>query len=153
MRPMTRRAPTVLLALSLLGWTDVTIADHLPSADTPAGVEYAPPLDDARRRTEGSDPGSIAVDARPPLFGVGIGEDPRDGSERAGRSGRQGDRPPVPGTARQGSRPSDLARGDASQVVAGRGVGSPAPELAGLALAVLLCGVAVGLTLRRRAQS
>ena len=119
--------------------------------DSPAGTEYAIPLDQARREAAGArgGPGS-ATAAEQPLFGAGI---VRRAEERAAGPGdsRNGDRR---GAAEGGdAEPSSEARtpsGGAAAVAATANEGnSDTLPTVGIAAAVLAVGLAAGLVFRR----
>jgi hypothetical protein len=118
--------------------------------NSPAGKEYALPLEEARRNAAPSGQGSAgATDSGNPLFGAGI---TRDGSDRGedlaagaggGGNGESGD------GAAGGSVPGgrEAARAAIPAVQQGGDVSSGL--LTGLiALGVLICGGAIGLVVR-----
>jgi hypothetical protein len=124
--------------------------------DSPAGTEYAIPLDQARREAAGggASPGSPSA-GQEPLFGAGIaprGEerpagrgDSRSGARRGGADGGDdGDEKPSP------SSEASTPRGTTAAVAATAGEGNSDTLLtAGLAGAVLAVGLAAGLAFRR----
>lgn len=128
-----------------------------PDPDSPAGVEYALPLDQARRDATGRSDGSPRSrpgkpSAAAPLFGAGItpvragktgsaGEE-NGGGRRAGAGGSRGGGEVGGGS----SRPARVALGADD-------AGSPTLTIAGIALAVLLAGGLLGLLLRRFTRS
>ena len=131
--------------------------------DSPAGVEYAVPLDQARSEATGTaGGGSAPTDGDQPLFGVGIersssGSGGGGGAKGSGGSGRSA------GTG--GGSPGGATPGGGNQAGAGEagGNGASAAALeaaasggtstglltAGIAVAVLLVGLLCGLGLRR----
>ena len=138
--------------------------------DSPAGKEYAIPLEEARRQAAPdaeSRPGG--GDAASPLFGAGITRAPGasaagggsagDGSagsggggEPGGAAGRDGDR--GAGNAADGEGPETLesarkGRADSMAIEAAAQGGSDALLTAGIAGTVLAVGLLVGFGLRR----
>ena len=136
-----------------------------PSPDSPAGVEYQLPLEQARKNAAGEGPGDSGASARrrgkarpAPLFGAGIAAakanersgDAEDGG--AAGSGRGdggsdgtsgGDRDRAESTAVGAATLEDaLSSGDGDD-------GSATLRIVGIALAVLLVGALLGLFLRR----
>ena len=124
--------------------------------DSPAGKEYAVPLDQARRDAAGRAPGGPAGEAAgasakgEPLFGVGI--EPQRGSDAGGGSGKSGNAEGGTGagggSGGDGAGGADEARSTAA-VTAASEEGSGLPLTIGIAGAVLAGGVAAGLGLRR----
>jgi hypothetical protein len=137
--------------------------------DSPAGVEYKLPLEQARRDAGGSgggggSPGSGGGSAGPaPLFGAGISAagSQSDGSGGAGATGGDGNR--ADGEQSRDGGGGEAVAGEGS--TAGPGAGESAPSagttadedgggstgliLGGIALAVVVVGGALGLALRR----
>lgn len=103
---MSRTVITILIALAAFPSTALAQTGVHVDPESPAGKEYAIPLEQARREAGGTDGGAARPGAQAPLFGQGIG----DSSTSAGSAG--GD-------------PSAAGRGDAGQAGAGAG-GSPA---------------------------
>lgn len=119
--------------------------------DTPAGKEYAIPLERARREAAGSGGSSLrrggserAAAESAPLFGAGIAA--------KGRRGKGSSNRPRDGSSRSGDD-----RGVATPDAGRRRGASPAAaksssvnlEVAGIAAAILLAGALLGLLLRR----
>jgi hypothetical protein len=119
--------------------------------DSPAGTEYAIPLDQARREAAGGAAGSGAPPGREqPLFGAGIAprieERParRSDSRRRSRQGGAQNGDQVPSSGAKG--PS----GTTAAVAATAGEGNSDTLLTvGIAAAVLAVGLAAGLAFRR----
>ena len=124
--------------------------------DSPAGVEYALPLDRVREQAAppaaGRDGGraadGAAVASPPPLFGIGVrpaeAGDPRsEGEPRTEGDARSEGEPR--GAAGAGSA-VDGTGGAAETAAGGSEIGAPA----GIALAVVGLGLALGLLMRRR---
>jgi len=144
-----------------------------PDPDSPAGVEYQLPLDQARRDAApdpggggggagGGPPGGGSAEPTP-LFGAGITPDRSQSGGEAIADADVGERP---GDERSGDRADRAAAGaggpDARSPGAGEpaksfsttaaaadGGGSTALTLGGIALAVVVLGGALGLALRR----
>jgi hypothetical protein len=157
---------TSLAALSLLGLTAATgVAQAEPGLtvdpDSPAGVEYAVPLDTARghRGNGGSGGGGTTAPSggadSPVLFGSGI----KSGSGSSG--GDKGS----PGSGKPGEKPGGGSGGGSASGSGGRvGTDSPAAPVAASATysttgpmaaiigGVLLLGGGLGLFLRLRAR-
>ena len=122
--------------------------------DSPAGTEYAIPLDQARREAAGGNasPGS-APTGEQSLFGAGItpgrqarradaGGDARRSRQPAGASRDQNTKP--------GSNPKSGASASTAAIAAATGDGDSVTLLtAGIAAAVLAVGLAAGLAFRR----
>jgi hypothetical protein len=116
--------------------------------DSPAGKEYAVPLEEARREASGASAGGSSGDrgGGQPLFGVGIERAPRQtGAGEATESGG-------------GGRNADDAQGpervapsgqSAAAVEAAARDGSDGLLTAGIATGVLVAGLLAGLVLRR----
>lgn len=143
-------AATTVLPASALAQEDGVFVDP----DSPAGKEYAIPLDEARREATGGEDGTPG--SAPPLFGEGVMPEsaPRehDASDRRDRnrssSGRNssGDR-----TA---ATPTGPSRSEAAPGLPAAGGGSASATVVtgGLALAVLAAGSLIGLALRRASR-
>jgi hypothetical protein len=125
--------------------------------ESPAGKEYALPLDSARRDASGGSNGTGASGQGAPLFGAGVSKATGSGgSERSGSGGGQGD-----GSAStdRGGSVSGGSGADAAQVartVADSGGGLSAGVITLLiAMGVLLLGILIGLSVRllRRTNS
>jgi len=140
--------------------------------DSPAGVEYQLPLDQARRDAApdpggggggagGGPPGGGSAEPTP-LFGAGITPDRAQSGGEAIADADVGERP---GDERSGDRADRTAAGAGGPGARGRGAGEPAKSfrtaaaadggastaliLGGIALAVVVLGGALGLALRR----
>jgi hypothetical protein len=126
--------------------------------DSPAGTEYAIPLDQARREATGgkAGPGSTSA-GQEPLFGAGI---TRRGEER--QSGRGNSRSGVRQAGEGGDdEPASEARDEPASEARDRGASSAAIAAAagdgswdtlvtaGIAAAVLALGLVAGLAFRR----
>jgi len=127
--------------------------------DTPAGKEYALPLDTARRHATGGQGRATRDGDQPALFGAGIS---RRGAAQnkveAEEDGGSTDEAP-PKAARGSGSESGVddgaaARGSVAKVIADSG-GGPSPGVLTtlIALGVLLVGGAVGMLLRSMRQS
>ena len=140
--------------------------------DSPAGVEYQLPLDQARRDAA-PDPGGGGGEGRPragdepggpaPLFGAGItrggsqgadGEATADEVDRDRGGGQEsGDSDPAEAAGVTGGDGAGPGAGDSarsfSTAAAADADGSTGLILGGIALAVVLVGGALGLALRR----
>lgn len=119
--------------------------------ESPAGKEYALPLDSARRDAAGAAAPYNAAEPGPPLFGTGISAraaaddeaDPNEAGDRGrGSKVRPGERPETapatPGAIAAARSTDDAAAGGLSASVA----------TAAIALGVLLVGGLVGLSVR-----
>jgi len=126
--------------------------------DSPAGVEYKLPLDQARRDGDGAQSGGGSRDPAP-LFGAGI---TRDGSQPGGGGGEDASRG-------DGEESEDSGDSGAPSAGGGEGAGPGATDsrpsfsaavpasggswtgltLGGIALAVVVVGTGLGLGLRR----
>jgi hypothetical protein len=144
-----------------------------PDPNSPAGVEYQLPLDQARKNAAGQGDakptrGRGGAASKAPLFGAGIktasaGRDGRGGSSASGGSGASSS-----GEARDGSRAASGSSGGSdeggpvggslgssqpdvrkSAVVAESGDGLGTLRIVGIAFGVLLLGGLLGLGLRR----
>ena len=124
--------------------------------DSPAGKEYALPLDSARRDAGGTPNGTGAAGASAPLFGAGVSKAASGGGGPSGAGGEEGD---GSSSAQAGGANSATSGADATQVaraVADRGGGLSAGLVTLLiAMGVLLVGILIGLTARvlRRTNS
>jgi|SRR5829696_7351368 len=146
--PVSVRALTVMLVAAFAAPPAAAQEDGVfVDPDSPAGKEYAIPLDEARREAAG---GGGAGRAGQPLFGAGI--------ERAGRSdsGGQdasGNEPADPDGRRSRRSNSDETIEPSSRSVvaveAAAGTGSDALPTAGIAAAVLAAGLLAGFGLRK----
>jgi hypothetical protein len=125
--------------------------------DSPAGVEYAVPLDQARRDATGTaGGGSAGTDHGQPLFGVGIerasaGSGGGGGAKGSGGSGRSAGTGGSSGGGTQAGA-GEAGRNGASAAaieVAASGGSSTGLLSAGIAVAGLLLGLLGGLGLRR----
>jgi hypothetical protein len=133
--------------------------------DSPAGKEYAVPIDQARGEAAG---GGNRPPGEEPLFGEGIepaagGSGNRHAGGGAGDKGQQGSK--QKGSRREGSkREGDASGGDAPQSSSDLGQSSTAIEAAaadgsdgllsaGIAAAVLAVGLLAGFGLRRLLRS
>ena len=125
--------------------------------DSPAGVEYAVPLDQARRDATGTAGGSAGADRGQPLFGVGIepssagsgGGGGAKGSGGSGRSAATGGGSSGGGTQAGAGEAGGNGASAAAIEVAASGGSSTGLLSAGIAVAVLLLGLLGGLGLRR----
>jgi hypothetical protein len=132
--------------------------------DSPAGREYAVPLDDARRPHSDSNPrGAARGGSAPELFGRGITADPSPGgaevprkdSPRApsgtGSGGPSGVPTDLPERAnsRQRAKAHAIARSIETPVSAKEAGSTLGFSVAAIAAAVLLLGGGTGLALRR----
>jgi hypothetical protein len=130
--------------------------------DSPAGKEYAVPLQEARRQAAAGDNGNAS--SGQPLFGEGIkraegsasggsggGSPGRDGSGKgAGSSGSSGSEQRVRGDdASPGARAALPSAPRSAAIEAAAADGSDGLMTAGIAAAVLAAGVLGGLGLRR----
>lgn len=117
--------------------------------DSPAGKEYALPLDSARRAAEGQNASGGSSDAAAPLFGAGISHKASNGGSKrktnqSGGADGSGDR--SGGGSSAGGTPES---GSVAAAVATSGGGMSAGLLTALiALGVLAVGLATGLGLR-----
>ena len=125
--------------------------------DSPAGKEYALPLDSARRDASGSPSGTGATGQGAPLFGAGVSKAAGSGGgERSGSGGGQGD---GSSGADRGGGNSAVSGADATQVAraaADKGGGLSAGVITLLiAMGVLFVGILIGLSVRglRRTNS
>ena len=162
-RPPPLRRPKGLIAHLVTTIALLTLAAPAASAqeggvfidpDSPAGTEYAIPLDQARREAAGGNasPGS-APTGEQSLFGAGItpgrqarpadgGGDARRSRQPAGASRDQNTKP--------GSNPKSGASASTAAIAAATGDGDSVTLLtAGIAAAVLAVGLAAGLAFRR----
>ena len=158
-----RRPAVLALICALLPASAQGQAGKRLDSNSPAGVEYQLPLEQARQNaTDGGrdKPKRDGTAARPgtvPLFGAGIVARKR-GDENAG-GGRQGDGGSGAGSRASGSNggdsgggsgaPGDPAISRSTVGAAGSDDGSATLRTAGIALAVLLAGGLLGLGLRR----
>ncbi len=126
--------------------------------DSPAGVEYAVPLDQARREATGTaGGGSAGSDRGQPLFGVGIepssagsgGGGGAKGSGGSGRSAGTGGGSSGGGTQAGAGEAGGNGASAAAIEVAASGGSSTGLLSAGIAVAVLLLGLLGGLGLRK----
>jgi hypothetical protein len=144
---MRRPIATMLLALALLAPAASADPGVHVDPDTPAGKEYALPLDEARKEATG-DSGGPAPPAgeepeAAPLFGAGVDR------ARAKGQGR--------GNDREGGRGQDADQDEPDRRALAAGVGQPldgeggSPALTGglIALALLAAGGLLALALRR----
>ena len=126
--------------------------------DTPAGKEYALPLDTARRHATGGQSRATRDGDRPALFGAGISR--RGGAEdKVEAEDGGGSTDETPSNAARGSGSESGAddgagaRGAVAKVIADSG-GGPSPGVLTtlIAVGVLLVGGAVGMLLRSMRQ-
>jgi hypothetical protein len=108
---------------------------------SPAGKEYALPLDQARRDGGSAGAGHKSQSGRSALFGEGIKPSPGHGAGKTGGGATHG----MGGRSRQ--TPASEAARLSSPATAGGG--SPALTDGGIAVAVLLAAGGFGLLLRR----
>ena len=125
--------------------------------DSPAGKEYALPLDSARQDASGGPSGTAATGNGAPLFGAGISKAAdRGGGDRSGSGGGQGD---GSSSADRDGDNAAVSGADATQVaraVADTGGGLSAGVVTLLiAMGVLFVGILIGLSVRvlRRSNS
>ena len=132
--------------------------------DSPAGKEYAIPLEEARRQAAPdaeSRPGGD--DAASPLFGAGITRAPgasaagggsaRDGSAGSGGGGDRGAGNAADGEGLETLESAREGRADSMAIEAAAQGGSDALLTAGIAGTVLAVGLLVGFGLRRVLRS
>ena len=150
-------ASILYLGLLLVGGGVATAQDDGVHVDpnSPAGKEYALPLDSARRDAGGgatSGGGTSSYSA--PLFGVGISERGGSSSGREGKSGSasgggQAEGPNDGGGAKNGPSAGGVDSTQAARAVADTGDGLSAGVLTLLiAFGVLAVGILVGLSVR-----
>ena len=106
--------------------------------DSPAGVEYQIPLDQARDDASGGAERGPGADGGAPLFGAGIS-----------KAGSKGSRGSHSGRAKRGTSGEKSKSGAAASVQTAAESTSDAPSVSLIAAAVLLAGGALGLGLRR----
>ncbi|MDQ4048605.1 MAG: hypothetical protein M3131_04370 [Actinomycetota bacterium] len=145
---------SLLLPVAAQGQRDAT----QPDPDSPAGVEYQLPLEQARKNARGS--GSRGDGAGrgggSPLFGAGIMPVKASGGAQDRGSGA-GEPASDAGSRDSDARGAGGADGDPESATIGpstlggpdEGGGSAGLRIAGIALAVLLVGLLLGLLLRR----
>ena len=166
---MTRSVTAFLVgALALPAMAQAQGPGVFVDPESPAGTEYAIPLEEARRHgAPDAEPRPGAGDAAPPLFGEGITPSPGGSAGGAGSAapggggepgaggGRGGD-PGAPnatdGEAEAQEAAQDRRRSSMAIEAAAQG-GSDALLTAGIAGAVLALGLLVGFGLRRVLQS
>jgi len=164
--PTSKLVALVALGLAIPGAGAASAQDrgvHV-DPDSPAGKEYALPLDSARRDASGSPNGTGATGQSAPLFGAGVSkatgsggsERSGSGSEGSGSGGRQGDS--SSSADREGGN-SDVSGADATQVAraaadGGGGLSAGVTTLL-IAMGVLFVGILIGLSARllRRTNS
>jgi hypothetical protein len=133
--------------------------------ESPAGKEYAIPLEEARRHgAPDAEPRPGSGDAGPPLFGYGIERAPsgsaagggsagsaggEEGSGGGGRGGERGAGPAADGEVLGAEETARARRGDPMAIEAAAQGGSDALLTAGIAGTVLAVGLLVGFGLRR----
>lgn len=129
--------------------------------ESPAGKEYAIPLEEARREAAGGEPGKDSAGGPPaaaPRFGVGIPPKGSGGSGRGrgGKPGREDQR--EKGARGKGSTTGGLSEGPGSggpdggpnaSVESAASGGSTALTTGGVVLLLLALGAGLGLGLRR----
>ena len=157
---MSASSPLIALLVLVVAAPPAIARDDGVSVDpdSPAGVEYAVPLDQARRDATGTPGGgSAGTDHGQPLFGVGI-ERASAGSGGGGGAKGSGGSGPSAGT---GGGSSGAGTQAGAGEAAGNGASAAAIEVAasggsstgllsaGIAVAVLLLGLLGGLGLRR----
>lgn len=139
---------TVLPAAALAQGDDVFV-----DPDSPAGKEYAIPIDEARREASGRDgaPGSA------PLFGEGVTAEsaPPEQEALARRDAEQSPNGRRSTGDRRGLTPAGPSPSEAvpEPAAAGNGNVSATVVTGGLALAVLGAGCLIGLALRRGSRA
>jgi hypothetical protein len=160
----------LLAALALPAAAQAQAPGVFVDPESPAGKEYAIPLEEARRHgAPDARPGPGSGDAGPPLFGYGIQRAPGgsgagggsagDGSAGSGDSGdadgaagRGGDRgagKEADGEVLGAEESAREGRADSMAIEAAAQGGSDALLTAGIAGAVLAVGLLVGFGLRR----
>ena len=152
-RPGTLLAVSAGLALAFVGGGGgVATAQEdgvFVDPDSPAGKEYALPLDTARREAQGGGGSQAAGDDAPALFGAGIS--PRGSAQPdGGGSGNSGSTNETSSGQREGggSGAAEASQAVAKAVAQPNG-GLPAGWLTVLiAAGVLLAGITIGLSLR-----
>jgi hypothetical protein len=123
--------------------------------DSPAGKEYALPLDQARGEAIGGSESDRGAAPGAPLFGVGVSPPGPESAGIAGPGGEKAGRQASPGTKRSAPRGS-AARPVAVVRISEAGDGYPLTSGAALVAAIVLLGGALGLAFRglqRRAVS
>jgi hypothetical protein len=119
--------------------------------DSPAGTEYAIPLDQARREAAGGNAGAGSpATGEQPLFGAGVAPRREERQARGGRprgSARQAD----PEEAEKARSPgASTPGGSTAAIAAATGDGGSEALLTGaIAAAVLAVGLAAGLAFRK----
>ena len=143
---MTRSTAIILMGLVLLPPAAVAQDGVLVDPDSPAGREYAIPLEEARRNAVGGHPtGRPAAD--PPLFGAGI-EERSESSPKSQRDGGSVDGPTRESS--RGDRTDGIAAGaNGSAAVSAAAGGSNTAVIAGIVGAVLAAAALAGFALRR----
>ena len=157
---MSASSPLIALLVLVVAAPPAIARDDGVSVDpdSPAGVEYAVPLDQARREATGTaGGGSAGADGDQPLFGVGIerssagsgGGGGAKGSGGSGRSAGTGGGSSGGGTQAGADEAEGNGASAAAIEVAASGGSSTGLLSAGIAMAVLLLGLLGGLGLRR----
>ena len=157
---MSASSPLIALLVLVVAAPPAIARDDGVSVDpdSPAGVEYAVPLDQARREATGTaGGGSAGTDRGQPLFGVGIepssagsgGGGGAKGSGGSGRSAGTGGGSSGGGTQAGAGEAGGNGASAAAIEVAASGGSSTGLLSAGIAVAVLLLGLLGGLGLRR----
>jgi hypothetical protein len=125
--------------------------------DSPAGKEYALPLDSARQDASGGSGGTGAAGQSAPLFGAGVSKAAgRGGGEGSDSGGGQGD---GSSSADRGGSNSGVSGGGTAQVARAvadeEGGLSPGVITLLIAMGVLFVGILIGLSVRvlRRTNS
>ena len=165
MRDICRHAVIGALCSLLLPLSAYAQNGKRPDPDSPAGVEYQLPLDQARKNATGGDGGPPGGSDRdrggggtPRLFGAGIVAAKAGGSTDGGGSAASGDATAGEGDAagaRSAGRDEEGGEAPAPDLTRSalqapdEGGGSTGLQIAGIVLAVLLLGVLTGLLLRR----
>jgi hypothetical protein len=150
-RGKTTAAATAVACLFATG-TAQAVPGLTVDPESPAGVEYAVPLDQARNNHGGGGGGSDATGGatgtpEPVLFGSGITPPGKDGSGGGGRKNDDGGAGKGSGTAKGGRT---NAGGTTVQAAASYGATAP---IAGLIGAILVVGGGLGLAVRRLRRS
>jgi hypothetical protein len=135
----TVRVAALVLCWILLVFAAAAQAGVVVDPNGPASKQYSADLDRARQQGSGTG-GSAGVPgstAKAPLFGAGV--TPKGPSGGAGGGG----------TGSGGSGSVSAGSSSASSSINGSGGGSNTLEIAGISLAVVLCGGLIALVLRR----
>ena len=143
---MTRATAAILVGLFIFPAGALAQGGVFIDPDTPAGKEYAIPLDEARRNATGGDQ-AVGPAGETPLFGAGI-QAGSEGSAQAREDGGNGDR------ASGGSNGGDRAMGGSAGAQRSAAVSAAVGDsnfglTAGIIGAVLAGAALAGFALRR----